>query len=238
MTDNMKVTMTDPRTHDYFYDEASKNLRTNIRFSGANIKTIVITSSYPNEGKSDIVFQLAMEIGNMGKRVLLIDADIRKSSYVSRYKIGREIHGLSEYLSGQCGIKNIVYSTNFTGVDIIFAGPSAPNPSELLEQEEFGKLLLAARERYDYVLIDTPPVISMTDAAIVARYCDGAILVIEKERVSRRMAIKAKEQLAASGCRILGGVLNKVDIKSDRYYSRYSNYKSYYGYDHDKKKGR
>lgn len=233
-----KVIMTDPRKHDYFYDEASKNLRTNIRFIGTGIKSIVVTSCYPNEGKSDIIFQLALELGNMGKRVLILDADIRKSSYIGRYSVKRQTHGLSEYLSGQCSVGDMLYTTNFEGVDMIFAGPSAPNPSELLEQEAFGGLVHAMREKYDYVLIDTPPIVNMADAAIVAKQCDGAMLVIECERVSRRVAVKAKEQLAASGCRILGAVLNKVDIKSDRYYSKYSSYGSYYGYGKKKEGGK
>ena len=98
------------------------------------------------------------------------------------------------------------------------------NPPELLEQEAFAALVRIARERYDYVLIDTPPIGSIIDAAIIAKQCDGAILVIESELVSYRVAVKAKEQLAMSGCRILGAVLNKVDTKKDRYYSKYSQY--------------
>ncbi len=235
MTEN-QVTMTDPRKHDYFYDEASKNLRTNIRFSAAGTKTIVVTSCFPNEGKSDIIFQLALELGNIGKRVLVVDADIRKSSYISRYRVRKRIYGLSEYLSGQAGLGDIVYRTNFTGVDMIFSGPVAPNPSELLEQEAFTELIHTMREKYDYVLIDTPPIANMADAAIVAKQCDGAVLVIENERVSRRVALKAKNQLAASGCRIIGAVLNKVDMEHDRYYSKYGSYGSYYGYGYGHKK--
>ena len=107
---------------------------------------------------------------------------------------------------------------------MIFAGPTAPNPSELLEQESFSQLLGSLREKYDYVLIDTPPIASLIDAAIAAKQCDGAILVIESETVSRRTALKAKEQLEMTGCRLLGAVLNKVDVRKDKYYSKYSYY--------------
>ena len=224
MTTGMKVVLTDSRQHDYFYDEASKTLRTNIRFTGADTKSIVVTSCFPNEGKSDVLFQLALEIGNMGKKVLILDADIRNSSYITRYQVEQKVHGLSEYLSGQVGGAEIIYTTNFTGVDIIFAGPTAPNPSELLEQRGFALLLQTLREKYDYILVDTPPIGNLSDAAIAARQCDAAILVIENERVSRSVAIKAKEQLELCGCRILGAVLNKVDVRSDKYYSKYSNY--------------
>ena len=218
------VVMTDPRKSDYFYEEAIKTLRTNIQFSGIDIKTIVVTSCYPNEGKSDVTFQLALEIGKMGKKVLVVDADIRKSSYVSRYQIKERISGLSQYLSGQRREADIIYRTNFEGVDMIFAGPTAPNPSELLEQESFSQLLGSLREKYDYVLIDTPPIGSLIDAAIAAKQCDGAILVIESGTVSRRTALKAKEQLEMSGCRLLGAVLNKVDVRKDKYYSKYGYY--------------
>lgn len=221
-----RVIMTDPKQNDYFYEEAIKTLRTNIQFTGTEVKSIVITSCYPNEGKSDVVFQLALEIGKMGKKVLVLDADIRKSSYISRFQVKQKTAGLSQYLSGQSGLQDIVYSTNFRDVDIIFAGPAAPNPSELLAQESFASLVHTMRGKYDYVLVDTPPVGSLTDAAVVARQCDGAILVVESDLVSRRVALKAKQQLEMSGCHILGAVLNKVDIKKNKYYSKYSYYYS------------
>lgn len=221
-----RVIMTDPKQNDYFYEEAIKTLRTNIQFTGTEVKSIVVTSCYPNEGKSDVVFQLALEIGKMGKKVLVLDADIRKSSYINRFQVKQKTEGLSQYLSGQSRLQDIVYSTNFQGVDIIFAGPTAPNPSELLAQEKFASLIHSMREKYDYVLADTPPVGSLTDAAVVTRQCDGAIMVIESDLVSRRIAAKAKEQLEMSGCHILGAVLNKVDMKKNKYYSKYSYYYS------------
>lgn len=227
MTATHRVMMTDPNTSDFFYEEAIKTIRTNIQLVGIDVKVIAFTSCYPNEGKSDVVFQLSREIGKMGKKVLLLDADIRKSAFISRFGVKQQIHGLSQYLGGQVGGVDIIYQTNFENLDIIFAGPVAPNPSELLEQEAFGILLRTLRERYDFILVDTPPVGSVTDAVVTAKHCDGAVMVIENERVSVRVAAKAKEQLAMSGCRILGAVLNKVDPKTDRYYSRYGHY-SYY----------
>ena len=223
---NQRVILTDPRKEDVFYEEAIKTLRTNIQFSGEGIKTIILTSCFPNEGKSDVTYQLALELGKLGKKVLLVDADIRKSSYIKRFQVRQKTTGLSQYLSGQAELSQIVYATNNVGVDLIFSGPYAPNPSELLAQDRFKELLTRARNTYDYVLLDTPPVISMADASIVAKQCDGAILVIESEAVSRRIAAKAKEQLDKSGCRILGAVLNKVDVKKEKYYSKYGNYYS------------
>ena len=219
-----RVTLTDPRKLDYYYEEAIKTLRTNIQFSGRDIKTIMFTSCFPNEGKSDTLIQLAKEIGKAGKKVLLIDADIRKSTFIRRYHVRQSVKGLSQYLSGQVDQLGIYYSTNFENMDMIFAGPMAPNPSELLEERAFDELLATARQVYDYVLIDTPPVLEITDASIVARKCDGAVLVIESGRVKYRDAQKAQEQLKKSGCSILGAVLNKVQVRKDKYYS------SYYGY--------
>lgn len=223
-----KIVMTDPKQQDYFYEEAIKTLRTNIEFSGSEVKTVVITSCYPNEGKSDILFQLAREMGKAGKKVLVLDADIRKSSFVSRYQVSGKTNGLSQYLSGQINLHDIVYATNYTGVDIIFSGPVAPDPTELLSQKVFGELLQNMRDLYDYILVDTPPVLSVIDAAVAAKQCDGVILVIESELVSRKAAVKAKDQLKKSGCRLLGAVLNKVDMKKNKYYSKYS---YYYGSD-------
>lgn len=219
-----KIVMTDPRKADYFYEEAIKTLRTNIQFTGRDMKVIVFTSCYPNEGKSDILFQLAKEMGKAGKKILVLDADIRKSVYVRRYRILSNMNGLSQYLSGQMDSKWLVYTTNFEGVDIIVAGPSAPNPSELLEEKAFDELLEEKRGEYDYILIDTPPMTNMADASIVARRCDGAVLIIESGIVSYKDAQRTIKQLRNTGCRILGAVLNKVDTKRDKYYSQYYKY--------------
>ena len=221
-----KVVITDIRKKDYFYEEAIKTLRTNIQFTGKNVKTIMFTSCFPNEGKSDVTFQLCQEIGNMGKRVLLIDADIRRPAYVSRYRIKQKVNGLSQYLSGQLAKEFLIYQTNFLNVDIIFAGPMAPNPSELLEEPAFHELLTESREYYDYIIIDTPPVGSVIDAAIIAKESDGAVLVIESERVSYKVAQKVKEQMEKTGCKLLGVVLNKVNIEKNKYYGKYDYYYS------------
>ena len=224
------VVMTDPKKQDYFYNEAMKTLRTNIQFAGRDVKTILVTSCFPNEGKSDVTFQLAREIGNMGRKVLFLDADIRKSTFLSRYQVKRTISGLSQYLSGQKTRQEVCFHTNFENVDIIFAGALAPNPAELLEDQSFESLLADMRSVYDYILIDTPPIGSLIDAAIIAKFCDGAMIVVESERVSYRMVQKAKEQLEVTGCHVIGAVLNKVDTASERYYGKYYGKYKYYNY--------
>ena len=170
-----------------------------------------------------------LEMGKAGRKTVIVDADIRKSGFIKRYNTSREVPGLSEYLSGQAEKKDIICSTGYDNADIILAGPIAPNPSELLEQGIFGDLIRGLREEYDYVLLDTPPIGSVIDAVIAARSCDGAVLVIESGLVSHKAALKTLKQLKKSGCSILGTVLNKTDIKRDRYYfSYYKKYGEYY----------
>ena len=219
-----KSIIKDPRKLDYYYKEAMKTLRTNILYSGSNIRNILVTSYFPDEGKSDIALQLARDLGSMGKKTLLFDADIRKSAFVGRYSVGGEVKGLSQYLSGQVSKDQIVYTTNYENMDIVFAGPTAPNPAELLEQRMLISFMRELREKYAYIIVDTPPIGSVIDAAIIAKECDGAILVIESDRVPYRDAQKMQEQLKVAGCRILGAVLNKVDMKKDRYYHKYHYY--------------
>ncbi|MBR5268579.1 MAG: CpsD/CapB family tyrosine-protein kinase [Lachnospiraceae bacterium] len=220
---------------DYGYNEAIKTLRTNIQFCGSNIKTIMITSSMPDEGKSDISMALAQSLTQIGKKVLLIDADIRKSILVARYQLSHEVYGLSQYLSGQKDLKEVLYNTTAENLDIIFAGPYSPNPAELLEEGLFEKMLEAVKEYYDYIILDTPPMANLIDGAIVARHCDGAVIVIESGAISYRLEQKVKAQIEKSGCRILGVVLNKVDLSEDKYYGKYAKYGKYGKYGKYKK---
>jgi len=231
---------------DYNYNEAIKTLRTNIQFCGNGIRVIMMTSSLPDEGKSDIAFALASSLTQIGKRTLLIDADIRKSVLVSRYQLEQEVCGLSQYLSGQKGLDEIVYATSVENLHVVFAGPYSPNPAELLEEELFGNMVKQMREQYDYVIIDTPPMGNLIDGAIVARQCDGAVMVVESGAVSYRLEQRVKNQLDKSGCRILGVVLNKVDLEHSSYgyygkygkYGKYSRYGKYGKYDrYDKAEG-
>ena len=229
-----KLNLTDRRNPDYFYSESIKTLRTNIQLSGQSIKTILVTSCYPNEGKSDIALSLAQELGSIGKKVLLLDADIRKTAYVGRLEVQEEVKGLSQLLSGQAGLQDIIYNTNFPNMDIIFGGPSAPNPSGLLSENIFKILIKELKDYYNYILIDTPPIGTVIDAAVIGRCCDGAVFLIQPGNVRYRDAQKAFAQLEKSGCRILGAVLNKIDTSGDKYYSSYyKHYGEYYRRDED-----
>lgn len=218
---------------DFFYREAIKKLRANIQFSGKRNKIIMITSVFSGEGKSEVSLHLAKEMANAGKKVLYIDADIRKSVFVERYEIEGEHPGLSDHLSGQ--IENddlIVFPTNTEGLDVILAGHYAPNPAEMLGDEQFETLLQKQSGKYDYIFVDTPPLGQVIDAAIVGQYCQGAVLVLMSGNDSRQEALRVKEQIEKSGCRILGVVLNRVSRgnRSGYYGSKYGKYGKYEKY--------
>ena len=201
---------------DYNYKEAIKTLRTNIQFCGNSIHVVMFTSAMPDEGKSDVSFALAESLSQIGKKTLMVDADIRKSVLVSRYQLEHEVNGLSQYLSGQKTLEEAIYQTNIENLDVMFAGPYSPNPAELLEEELCGEMFRELREKYDYIIVDTPPMANLIDGAIVARHCDGAVMVIESGAISYHLEQKVKNQLEKTGCRILGVVLNKVDLHSEK----------------------
>lgn len=212
---------------DYRSNEAYKSLRTNIEFSGEDKRVIVFTSCTPNEGKSTVSLSLAQSLAESGKRVLFVDADLRKSVLVGRHKVAGEIKGLSHYLSGQADVKDVVLKTQEPKLYVVFAGVVPPNPAELLGSKKFESFLQGARQSYDYVIVDAPPLGNVIDAAIVAKFCDASVLVISVNTISRKFAEGVKGQLEKTGCPILGVVLNKVDMKQNKYYGKY--YGNYYG---------
>ena len=214
-------------TKDYRSNEAYKTLRTNIEFSGADNKVIVLTSCTPDEGKSTVSLNLSISLAESGKRVLFIDADLRKSVLTGRHRVMEEVKGLSHFLSGQAEVDEVMYKTQEEGLIVMFAGVVPPNPSELLGQKRFEALISSARKVYDYIIIDAPPLGSVIDAAVIARVCDASVLVTAANAVSYKFARTVKEQLEKTGCPILGVVLNKVDMKQNKYYEKY--YGNYYG---------
>ena len=214
-------------TKDYRSNEAYKTLRTNIEFSGADNKVIVLTSCTPDEGKSTVSLNLSISLAESGKRVLFVDADLRKSVLVGRHRVTEEVKGLSHYLSGQADLNDVICRTQEAGLFVIFAGVVPPNPSELLGQKRFAHLIENAKANYDYVIIDAPPLGSVIDAAVISKVCDASVLVVAAKSVSYKFVRTVKEQLEKTGCPILGVVLNKVDMKQNKYYGKY--YGNYYG---------
>ena len=208
-------------------NEAYKRLRTNIQFCGSDVKVIALTSTVPNEGKSSVSFNLAASIADSGKKVIFLDTDLRKSVLVGRYKINKAVKGLTHYLSGVNPFDEVAYATNVDNLHVVFSGPVPPNPAELLGNKYFKNLIVQLRKTYDYVIIDTPPIGSVIDAAIVAKECDGVVIVVSAGEISYKAVQKSKAQMEKAGCRILGAVLNKVPIGKNGYYGKY--YGKYYG---------
>ncbi len=228
---------------DYKESEAYKTLRTNVQFSGENMKVIALTSCTPNEGKTSVSFNLARSLSEIDKKVLYIDADMRKSVVVGRYRLMHADYGLSHYLSGQRQFEEVLAGTNIPNLYVIIAGPVPPNPAELLEGKRFSDMMNQAKGRFDYIIIDTPPLGSVIDSVIVAKQCDGIAMVISSDEISYKFAQRVKAQLEVAGCRIIGVILNKVDMRQaagygnkyyGKYYSKYYGkyYGSYYGQDY------
>ena len=213
----------------YFIREAFNTLRANILFSGKGVKVIIVTSCFAHEGKSSVSFDLCHNLAKSGKKVLLVDADLRKSVMVSRYTKERGMFGLSQILSGQVEAENAIYGTDVENFDIVFAGPYPPNPTELVGSPAFKEFLDSQRDAYDYIIVDAPPLGLVIDAAVMSGACDGAVLVVNIGHVKYRTAQGVKSQLEKSGCKILGVVLNQVDRKrsvraQNSYYAAYSSY--------------
>ena len=173
---------------DYRSNEAYKSLRTNIEFSGDENKVLLFTSCTPNEGKSTVTISLAQSLAEAGKKVLFIDADLRKSVLAGRHKVMGQLKGLSHFLSGQADLADVMYRVKNTNMVMIFAGVVPPNPAELLGNKRFESLLVSARKSYDYVIIDAPPLGSVIDAAIIAKQSDASILVIAANTISHKFA--------------------------------------------------
>lgn len=210
--------------NDYTTNEAFKTLRTNLLFCGSNIKTVLITSTNENEGKSTVSTELAKCLAEIEKKTLLIDADMRKSVILRRNLKTQNIMGLSELLTGQAELNQVLYNTQVPDFDVIFSGHFPPNPVELLNSALFAKLLEQFKKKYDYIIIDTPPLNPVIDAAVIGVNCDGAIIVVSPGKTKFQDALSIKAQLEKSNCKILGAVLNETDPKHKDKSRTYKNY--------------
>ena len=211
----------------YEINEELKVLRTNLQFCGTEKKVIMLTSTFNGEGKSTISLYLARSITELGKRVLLIDADMRKSVLEKKLIKGKNRYGLSHFLSGQCTAKEPLCQTENENMMVFFAGEVPPNPAELLARESFRELLDVARSTFDYVIVDSPPLGMVVDATVIAQHCDGAIIVMETGKIHYRTARDVVAKLNNTHCPVLGAVLNKVDWKR-KYYGSYDKRYGYY----------
>lgn len=213
-------------------EEHYNALRTNIQLSGNNLKVISVSSVKPGEGKSTTSTNIALAFARAGYKTLLVDADIRNSVMSGVFKSREKITGLTDFLSGTTDLSHGLCDTNVDNLFVIQAGPISPNPTALLQSENFDTMIETLRKYFDYVIVDTAPIGMVIDAAIIAQKCDASILVTAAGETKRRDVLKAKEQLEQTGVPFLGVVLNKFNTTVERYgaYGGYGSYGSYGSY--------
>ena len=202
--------------------EQYRTIRTNIQFSSIDkeVRSLIVTSSGPGEGKSTTIANLAVVFAQQGKTVLLVDTDMRKPTVHYTFNLTNTF-GLTNVLTKQTGLMEAVNRSDEKNLFVLTSGPIPPNPAELMGSKAMDEFLETAYQEFDLVLFDTPPVLAVTDAQILANRCDGTILVVSSGKTEIEQATKAKELLLAANAKILGVVLNNKKMKENQYYYYY-----------------
>lgn len=218
-TQRKLVTKTNPKSP---ISEQYKTIRTNINFSSVDqeMRSVLVTSSGPGEGKSTTAANLAVVFAQEGKKVLLVDSDMRKPTAHYTFNLTNTF-GLTSVLTRQKALGDVVNTSDVENLDLLTCGPIPPNPAELLSSKAMNQFLEAAYSVYDMIIFDTPPVLAVTDAQVLANQMDGTILVISSGTTEVDRAVKAKEMLQATKSKLLGVVLNNREIKDTNYYYYY-----------------
>lgn len=223
----------------YPVNEAFNTLSTNLSFAGKDLKKIMLTSSHASEGKSFTSMNLMRKLAERGNRVILVDADLRRSMINSTYGVqfdkNSKGYGLSHYLAGIAEMDEVIYQTDIEGAMMVPVGRGLLNPIPLIVSGRFEALLDKLTEMADYVIVDAAPVGVVIDAAEIAKFCDGILLVVSYNQVHRQELVDTKNQLEQTGCPILGTILNQVDY--DNYTGKKYYYKSNSYYSHYYRKG-
>lgn len=218
----------------YAVEEAMNRLRINIKFCGKNTRKILLTSCFPNEGKSTVSSYLWKMLAEAGFPTVLVDVDLRKSVMLKRIQAdaSSETLGLNHYLSGLAEYDEVVYKTNIDNAYIVPCTQLLENPSPLLEDARFKEMLDTLAEKFRFVIIDTPPLGSVSDGALIASMCDGAVLVVRAGETTKSVIRQSLHEIEQSGCKLLGTVLNRVETAGRAYgkYGKYGKYSSQYGY--------
>jgi capsular exopolysaccharide synthesis family protein len=216
------VTSMDPKSP---ISEQYRTIRTNIQFSSVDeeIRTIMVSSAGPGEGKSTTAGNLAVVFAQQEQRVLIVDADLRKPTM--HYTFNQtNTFGLTTVLAGQISLKEAAErAENVENLDVLTSGPIPPNPAELMGSKSMVRFLAEAKEVYDVIIFDTPPMLAVTDAQVLANLCDGTVLVVYSGKTEMEEAAKAKELLTASKSKLLGAVLNHKQLENSDYYYYYGN---------------
>ncbi|MFX3623770.1 MAG: CpsD/CapB family tyrosine-protein kinase [Ectobacillus sp.] len=213
------ITKTEPKSP---ISEQYRNVRTNIQFAAVDqeMRSIVVTSSNPAEGKTTTTANLAVVFAQQGKRVLLIDADMRKPALHTMFRTENMI-GLTSVLSKQQKLGNCIKETDVPNLDFLPSGAIPPNPAELLGSNMMDQLLEEAYRHYDLVIIDTPPVLAVTDAQVLANKCDGIVFVVRSGKTEKEAALKVKGLLQNAKGKLLGVLLNAKKQKDGENYYYY-----------------
>jgi capsular exopolysaccharide synthesis family protein len=223
--------------------EAYRSLRTNIQFADIDKpkRVLMVTSTMSKEGKSTTAVNLAITLTQTGSRVLLVDSDLRRPTLHNFFSMDKT-YGLTNVLIGSLSFDDVIKHTEVENLDVITSGDIPPNPAELVASESMRRFIETARAHYDYVLLDSPPVVAVTDAAVLATRVDGTVLVVGSGTVNKREVVRAVGLLKNVRSPVLGVVLNGLDIKkiygSYYYYFHYYQYYYYYGSESKGKKRR
>ncbi len=212
--------------------EAYRTIRTNIGFAavGAPLRSVAVTSSGPQEGKSTTASNLAITLAQSGKRTLLLDADLRRPVLHKIFSLERQ-QGLTDELAGNAAFEEVVRATEVENLSIVTSGSLPPNPSELLGSEAMARFLERAMTEFDQVVVDTPPVLAVTDALVLSAVLDGVVIIIESGETLEQIARRTKTLVEKAANRFLGVVLNNIDITGGGYgYGRYGGYHYHYNY--------
>lgn len=214
------MTIIDPKSP---ISEQYRTIRTNIQFSSVDeeVKSLMVTSAGPGDGKSTTTANLAVVFAQQGKRVLLVDADLRKPTVHYIFNLTNTF-GLTSVLSKQASLENAINKTDIENLFVLTSGPIPPNPAELLGSKAMEQFFDDALNKvFDLILFDTPPLLAVTDAQILSNKCDGTVLVVSSGKTEKEQVIKAKELLDAAQSRLLGVVLNNKKIENNSYYYYY-----------------
>ena len=221
------------------YVEAYKSLRTNLDFMAGSmdVHTLVITSTVPEESKSNVAVNLALTLAESGKKVALVDCDLRKPVLHRYLKAGHNVKGVSNVLSNQCTLDEALHELKEMNLTFLPAGTPPPNPSEMLSQPQMQAMVDTLRQKFDFVILDAPPVSVVTDAAVIGRYVDGAVFVVRSDYAPADAVRGAVKKLQDAGVRVLGSVLTRYDMKKALKGSSYAySYAYNYNYAYEKQK--
>lgn len=205
-----------------FVSEQFRTIRTNITFAmpDQEIKSILVTSATPGEGKSTNVANLGVVFAQEGKKVCIVDADLRKPTMHYTFRL-QNIRGLSNLLTTQYDLSDVLNSTDISNLFVLTSGPIPPNPAELLSSKAMDSVIRQLINDFDMIIFDAPPLLSVTDAQILSNKCDGTLLIVNSGAVENASVLKAKISLEASKANILGVVLNNYKIPLGEYYDQY-----------------